>query len=259
MEAVTHISAVPGLDGAEARRIATTQSEKMLSLLRDLSDEEWATETDCVGWSVHDVAAHLLGWAEAIVSPPKFVRQFVAARPLAKEKGNIVEAANYLQVEARRETSNRELLAELEVALPRMLKFRSNFARFVRYAPYYDGLLGATNVGYVMNVIFTRDTFMHRADITRPLRRDMNLGEDDRRLVEDVVRDWAKRSDAQVSLNLTGPAGGRYLTAAAPVADVTLDAVDFGRILTRREPPEIAEISGDREAALRSLSVFTPF
>lgn len=258
-ETLTHVSAIRGLDGAEARRVAGTQSDEILTLLRDLSDEEWAAATDCEGWSVHDVAAHLLAWAEAIVSPREFGRQFLAARPLAKEKGNIIDATNFVEVEKRRNVPAQELLARLEVVLPRMLRFRANMGRFLRYVPYYNGFFGLTNAGYVMNVIFTRDAFMHRADISRPLRRVMQLGEDDRRLIEDVVRDWAKRSDARLLLDLTGPAGGRYLTAPDNVAEVTLEAVDFGRILTRREPPEIAQIEGDRDAALRWLAVPTPF
>jgi hypothetical protein len=38
-----------------------------------------------------------------------------------------------------------------------------------------------------MNAIFSRDTFMRRADIFRPPAREMVLGGDDRRLLEDVV------------------------------------------------------------------------
>ena len=34
---------------------------QLLALLRDLSAEEWSLPTACPGWSVHDVAIHLLG------------------------------------------------------------------------------------------------------------------------------------------------------------------------------------------------------
>jgi uncharacterized protein (TIGR03083 family) len=33
----------------------------LIEVLGDLSDDEWARPTDCPGWSVRDVAAHLLG------------------------------------------------------------------------------------------------------------------------------------------------------------------------------------------------------
>lgn len=258
-QATTHVSAIRGLSGPEARRVAKTQMDRMLDLLRSLSDEEWHGPTDCEGWAVRDIAAHLLGWAEAVVSPTELARQFNAGRALAEEMHGLLHGINRYQVESKQHLSNRELLARIEVALPKMLQRRATLNRYFRYAPYWDGFLGYTNIGYVMNVIFTRDTFMHRADISRPAGKEMDLGEDDRRLLEDVVRDWAHRSEARMSLILTGPAGGRYLTAADPVAEATLDAVDFGRIMTRREPAEIADITGDREAALRWLSVFTPF
>ena len=256
---VTHVSAIRGLSGPEARRVAQYQSDRMLDLLRSLSNDEWNASSDCEGWAVRDIVAHLLGWAEALVSPAELVRQFNAGRALAKEMRGLLHGINRYQVESKQHLSNRELLARIESALPKMLKRRATLNRYFRYMPYWDGFLGYTNTGYVMNVIFTRDTFMHRADISRPLGKEMDLREDDRRLLEDVVRDWAHRADAKMTLELTGPAGGRYLTTPDAVAEAKLDAVDFGRILTRREPPEIAEITGDREAALRWLSVFTPF
>src|ERR1700712_4349291 len=33
----------------------------LLSLLAELTDEEWRRPTMCAGWSVHDVAVHVLG------------------------------------------------------------------------------------------------------------------------------------------------------------------------------------------------------
>ena len=255
----THVSAMPGLRGAEARHIARYELDRILTLFRDLNDGEWEGQTDCEGWTAHDVGAHLLGWAEALLSPPTFVRQLVAAQRLRKDKGNFTDASNHIQVVERRSMPHSELLARMETVLPKVLKLRGNLARFAGYVPYYDGFLGLTNVRFIMNAIFSRDTFMHRADISRPLGRELLLGPEDRRLVEDVVRDWAKRSGARMALELTGGAGGSYLTSADPVADVTVDAVDFGRILTGRKPSADPQIEGDREAALGWLATFTPF
>lgn len=256
---ITHVSAIRGLRGEDARRVARYELDEILEVFRDLSHEEWERSSDCEGWTVHDVAAHLLGWAEAILRPPTFVHQLVAAQRFRREKGNFTDASNHLQVGARRSIPHKELLARMEVVLPRMLRLRSGLARSVRYLPYYDGFLGVTNVGFIMNAVFSRDTFMHRADIVRPLGREMNLGAEDRRLIEDVVRDWSKRSGARVLLDLTGPAGGRYLTAPDPVADITVDAVDYGRILTGRQPSVAPEITGDEAAARGWLGTFTPF
>ena len=37
------------------------ERESLLSVLGSLSDDEWAAATACSGWSVHDVALHILG------------------------------------------------------------------------------------------------------------------------------------------------------------------------------------------------------
>jgi hypothetical protein len=81
-ETITHVSAIAGLRGEDARRVARYQLHEIVAVFRDLTDEEWETESDCEGWTVHDVAAHLLGWAEAVLSPPAFVRQLLASQGL---------------------------------------------------------------------------------------------------------------------------------------------------------------------------------
>ena len=37
------------------------ERESLLSVLASLSDDQWAAATACAGWSVHDVALHILG------------------------------------------------------------------------------------------------------------------------------------------------------------------------------------------------------
>ncbi len=56
--------------------------------------------TDCPGASVKDIAGHLLGWAEAIVSPRVMMAQTEAALPIRKECPTLVDAQNQIQVEA---------------------------------------------------------------------------------------------------------------------------------------------------------------
>lgn len=48
-------------------------------------------------------------------------------------------------------------------------------------------------LGQLMAVIYTRDVWLHRVDITRATGRDLHLDEIDRRTVEDVVGEWAVR------------------------------------------------------------------
>jgi uncharacterized protein (TIGR03083 family) len=45
--------------------------------LADLTDEQWATQSLCSDWNVHQVLAHLLSAAK--MTPPKFAAKFAAA------------------------------------------------------------------------------------------------------------------------------------------------------------------------------------
>jgi hypothetical protein len=97
-----------------------------------------------------------------------------------------------------------------------------------------DGTVETWRMGYIFDVILTRDTWMHRVDISRATGRPHELtAEHDGRLVADVVAEWARRHGRPFTLHLTGPAGGSY--ASGTGEELTLDAVEFCRILSGRE------------------------
>ena len=65
--------------------------------------------------------------------------------------------------------------------------------------------------GFLVDTIFTRDTWMHRLDISRATGRPMELtAGHDGRLVADVVTEWARRHGQPFALTLTGTAGGQW-------------------------------------------------
>jgi hypothetical protein len=89
-------------------------------------------------------------------------------------------------------------------------------------------------LGYLMDVIYNRDAWMHRVDISRAIGRDPVLtAEHDGRLVADIVSEWARRHGKSFTLTLTGPAGGAYI-AGDGGEQMELDAVEFCRILSGR-------------------------
>ena len=62
-----------------------------------------------------------------------------------------------------------------------------------------------------MDVIYTRDAWLHRVDVARATEQPLELTPDhDGRMVADVVRDWADRHGQPFRLDLDGPAGGSY-------------------------------------------------
>jgi hypothetical protein len=90
--------------------------------------------------------------------------------------------------------------------------------------------------GYLVDTIFTRDTWMHRLDIARATGRQMDLTpQHDGRLMADVVTEWARRHRQPFDLSLTGPAGGHWQSGTG-AEHIELDALEFGWILAGRAP-----------------------
>jgi hypothetical protein len=74
-----------------------------------------------------------------------------------------------------------------------------------------EGMPNKANFGHLMDVVYTRDVFMHRIDISRAVGREPSPGENDRRIVEDAVGEWARRHQQSVEVVLSGPAGGKFV------------------------------------------------
>lgn len=51
--------------------IGEAENAAFMRLLRDLDESEWSKPTECVRWRVKDVAAHVLGAAEAFTLIPR--------------------------------------------------------------------------------------------------------------------------------------------------------------------------------------------
>ncbi len=104
--------------------------------------------------------------------------------------------------------------------------------------PISTGLPGEADWtrGYLLDVVFTRNLWMHRVDICRATRMPMQLTpEHDGRIVADVVAEWARRHGQPFTLRLDGPAGGVFV-AGQDGPEIRLDAVEFCRVLSGRSP-----------------------
>ena len=89
-------------------------------------------------------------------------------------------------------------------------------------------------MGYLLDVILTRDPWMHRVDIARATGREMVLtSAHDGRIIAAVVAEWAGRHGRPFTLALTGPAGGKYV-AGEDGEHITMDAVEFCRTVSGR-------------------------
>ena len=247
-----------GPSADELLRIGAYQNEQMLRLLRTLDDEEWNAPTDCDRWTVKDIVAHLIGWAECFASFKEFRHQFAASIKRRKELGNPVNAQNEQQVEDRRHLTPEQIIDRFEVALTRFLSFRMNVGKFMHYMPYYDpSIIKYSNIGYISRVIFTRDMFMHRIDIACATNRPVPLEREDHALMADVLRDWARRHDIDATIDLGEL--GIFVAGQGGRARIVGDAPTFARVMTGRADLDALTLEGDVEAATRWLKAGVPF
>src|SRR4051794_38537036 len=85
------------LDRATAMRLAATEYGRFLAQLRELSPAGWSAPTDCPGWDVRAIVAHVLAMAEGSASVRESVRQMRAARSRQGD-GEFIDALTALQV-----------------------------------------------------------------------------------------------------------------------------------------------------------------
>lgn len=220
---------------------AAVEYDRLLRLLRGLHDEQWRAPTDCEGWDVHDVVAHLVGAAAAMASLAEQVRQARRARGLGRHDDlvDLVDRMNAVQVAERRGATSASLPADLGSTAKRAVAVRSRIPAPVRAVPVPFGPpLGTRPLGYVMGRIYTRDAWMHRVDLARATGSELELtAAHDGAIVEDLVAEWAGSHGAGYDLTLTGPAGGHWSSGTCgPEGEVQMDAVEFARVLSGRSP-----------------------
>jgi uncharacterized protein (TIGR03083 family) len=231
----TRVQAIPPLSRAEAMALAGAEYDRFLDLLRSLRPDEWLRPTECEAWDVRAMATHLLAEAESHSSLREMAHQLRAYRKA--KSGPMIDAMNALQVRDRADVTPDEIVARFEHAVPRSVRARRRMPGLVRRVrlkvdPPFEK--ERWPLSYLMDVIYTRDTWMHRGDISRATGRDIALSTDhDGRIVADIVAEWARRHGQPFTLELTGPAGGTFV-AGDGGEHIELDAVEFCRIVSGR-------------------------
>ncbi len=233
-EVAIDIRDIPPIGHPEAMRLAETECDRMLDLVRQLEDNDWSRPTDCTEWSVKDIVVHQLGEAAAIGSIREMVHQMRAAGRLPKTMAR-VDRLNAVHVSERRHLSTSQLPKLLAPALGRALRARRRAPALIRKVRFSADNFGRVSFGYLSDIVVTRDSFVHRVDITRAAGKPMVVtGDHEGRIVADVVRDWAAHHAADFTLRLTGPAGGTY-RAGSGGQEIALDGIQFCRILSGRD------------------------
>ncbi len=235
----TRVDDVAPISRTDAERLAATEYRRLADQLRSLVGDDWSQPTDCPLWDVRAVAGHCLGMLSDFTSFGSMVRRFIGATRAAKADGvAMIDAMTAMQVADNASLTETEIVDLIERRGPSAARWRAGVPSLLRSAPMQESVGGRPEtwrLGFLLDTILTRDPWMHRVDVARATGRDLVLTPDhDGRIVADVVAEWARRHGEPFVLELTGPAGGRFVAGDGTGARLVLDAVEFCRILSGR-------------------------
>lgn len=245
----------------EAYSLMQTQLEQFLALLKTINSDDWNKPTACTLWNVRDILAHQVGGYASGVGYKEMIRQY-ARFP---KPGQLPEdAINDFQLREHAGCSPDELIAELERVGPQAVQNWAYGFRLIKPLAIPHAVAGTLSLRYLMWIIHSRDTWMHRLDICRATERTFEPSdEQDCRIValimRDVERSLRKKLDRKsLVFELSGFAGGTWqIGSREPAAVIHMDALDFSIFASGRfsyqEACARANLSGDLELANHAL------
>lgn len=249
--ALVQARAIPPLSHHEAMDMATLELERFLALVTALSDDGWEKPTACTLWNVRQILAHVTGAAASYARWSEFKRQnsFKVQRPHRASGLSFLESLNQIQVDDRASATPAALIDELQTVGPRAIATRTRLPVLLRALRVPLPALGIVPVGYLTDLIYTRDMWMHRLDLCRATQREMvTTSEHDGRIVALVMRDLERKLASKLRTTsivyyLSGKSGGMWQFGAkiSPAATIQLDVLDFNLLASGRLTPEEAE------------------
>jgi uncharacterized protein (TIGR03083 family) len=254
-----------GVEGLRAER------ESILEIAKSLTDDEWNAPSDCDGWAVRDVIAHMGSILHGVADPSQMVDLSAGT-----------EVSMEAPVAERRAWSVDDVLAEYEIYSGQV----ADLAASLQEPPMADTMLPMGDLGThpmsIMPATFLFDGYCHlRNDILKPNgpidrpeppRDEMRLRPTFEWMLAGLpwmCTEQLAFVDRPVNLVLTGPGGGTWSigsggddgrvlvgagAAADAVATVTSDGHDFVSWGTQRRPwRDMVQIDGDTAYAQRVL------
>jgi uncharacterized protein (TIGR03083 family) len=266
--ALVQARAIPPLSHREAMGMATLELERFLALVTSLSEDEWEKPTACPQWNVRQMLAHVTGAAASYARWSEFKRQnsLKVQRPYRVSGLSFLDSLNQIQVDDRASATPAALIDELQTVGPRAIATRARLPVLLRGLRVPLPALGIVPFGYLTDLIYTRDMWMHRLDLCRATQREMVVTpEHDGRIVSLVMRDLAKKLAAtlqkkSIVYHLSGRVGGTWQLGAKmpPAATIQLDVLDFNLLASGRLTPEEAwscvSLEGDTALAREVLN-----
>lgn len=252
---------LPRTDRTRAPELARAELAAMLSMLRSLDSEDWRKPTDCARWDVGGIISHLVGQSDE-------ANPFVAVRHMREGRRRYPELTrldgmNQVQVDDHRGVPPERLVQELARRRSAAIRSQSRMPRLLRRISVDPKVPGmpTTSLGYLADVIYIRDMWMHRVDISRATGRTFAPGKHSGEVVEQVIRDLALDwAEPACILELTGAVNRRWLIGRGePIGTVCADTVDYLRVLAGRNTDPDIITEGDpslAQAARASRTIF---
>ena len=230
----------PVADFGEWMLLAVASYERLADGFAAVPADGWDAPTPCTGWSVRDLAGHVVGAMRGAASLRETASQQRAVKRRVKRTGEQeVDALTAIQVERAAGLSVDEVVREMRALVPKAVAGRRRMPSFVRRRAGIDVEMGSISerwtFDYFLAPILTRDTWLHRVDLADALGLSLELDDVDRAIVGDVAVEWCARHAQPVVLTLTGDAGGTA-TAGSGGPTIELDAVEFCRVVSGRSP-----------------------
>jgi uncharacterized protein (TIGR03083 family) len=239
---VTQAATIPRIHHEEAMTITAEENRRLGDLLVAIKPDQWSLPTDCTRWDVRAIVVHLIAGPEAQASVIEFVRQVVVGSRLTKQIGGIypVDGWNEAGLRARSPLTPADLPQSWSSVAAKALHARRRMPRPIRALPLLRPAPKMWKpLGYLYDIGFTRDVWMHRVDLSHAIGRTFDAtAAQDGRIVADIIAEWATTHEDPFTLNLSGPAGGIYSRDPVPTGDrIDMDAIDCCRILSGRGTP----------------------
>jgi uncharacterized protein (TIGR03083 family) len=238
MMTATRVETIPPITRAEVERLARSEYARVAEQLRSLTAGDWSKPTDCPLWDVRAMAGHSTGMLATFTGYRTLMREMTTATKAAKRTGEpMIDALTAKQVADHAGLSTSEVIDKVDQVGPRAARWRATRPTLFRRMQIKEEVGGEKEtwrMGYLLDIILTRDPWMHRVDVARATGREMALTpEHEGRIVADVVAEWARRHGTPFTLALTGPAGGTYVSGDNG-EHITIDAIEFCRTLSGR-------------------------
>jgi uncharacterized protein (TIGR03083 family) len=245
---------LPRTPSRTARTNLAAEYVALLAEVEGMAADDWRMPTDCTGWTVRDMVAHLAGAAECSASKAGMARHYTYAwRTSVGTSATFVDQLCVSQIRSRTDLDDalvaRDLRRWAEEA-PAKVEGWPRLLRGLRL-PTWTGLARGATLGYFLDVITIRDVWMHRVDLSRALGTRRKVTDAETETVSQVIRDLdAEWAGPAVDLTLTSSGGGTWRVGPGdPVAHVTEDAVAYLRLLSGRSDECGLRCEGDPRAA----------